>query len=316
MKTRKRILALLLAGLMALSLAACGGKSPADQSPREQTAQWLQKNTKSPAWGSIGGEWLMLAMSRGNCLPEGWAESYYKSVEKKLADCGGVLDARKYTEYSRTILALTALGKDPADAAGYNLLQPLADFDQTNFQGLNGTVYALLALDSGNYEIPPCPEGKYQASREEYVQLLLDREAEGGGWSLMGGGAEPDGTVMVLLALAPYRQQPEVQAAVERGLAYLSSRQDEQGGFGDSCESAAQAIIALTSLGISMDDARFQKNGRGFDERMMDFAIGDGSFCHSIGGEANTMATEQAFCALTALWRQEQGLSGLYAMAE
>ena len=315
MKMGKRILALMLAGLMLLSLAACGGSSTAG-SPREQTARWLEKNTQSPAWGSLGGEWLMLAMSRGDCLPEGWEESYYKSVEKKLADCGGVLDGRKYTEYSRTILALTALGKDPANVAGYNLLQPLADFDQTNFQGLNGTVYALLALDSGRYEIPPCPEGKYQASREEYVKLLLDKEAEGGGWSLMGGGAEPDGTVMVLLALAPYRQQPEVQAAVERGLAYLSGAQDEQGGFGDSCESAAQAVIALTTLGISMDDARFQKNGRGFDDRLMDFATGDGGFCHAAGMEANTMATEQAFCALTALWRQEQGLSSLYGMSE
>lgn len=315
MKTMKKLLALLLAGLMLLSLAACGGGKAA-ATPREQTARWLEKHTKSPAWGSLGGEWLMLAMSRGECLPEGWAESYYQSVEQKLADCGGVLDARKYTEYSRTILALTALGKDPANVAGYNLLQPLADFDQTNFQGLNGTAYALLALDSGKYEIPACPEGKYQASREEYVQLLLDREAEGGGWSLMNGPAEPDGTVMILLALAPYRQQPEVQAAVERGLAYLSSVQDAQGGFGDSCESAAQAVIALTALGVSLEDERFQKNGRGFDDRLMDFSTGDGGFCHAAGLEANTMATEQAFCALTALWRQEQGLSHLYAMKE
>jgi hypothetical protein len=32
----------------------------------------------------------------------------------------------KYTEYSRAALALTALGQDPSDVGGYNLLTPLA----------------------------------------------------------------------------------------------------------------------------------------------------------------------------------------------
>ena len=34
------------------------------------------------------------------------------------------------------------------------MLYPLANFKQVNWQGVNGTIYALLALDSKNYEIP------------------------------------------------------------------------------------------------------------------------------------------------------------------
>lgn len=42
-----------------------------------------------------------------------------------------LLHEKKYTEYSRVILALTAIGEDVTDVGGYNLLQPLSDFKQT-----------------------------------------------------------------------------------------------------------------------------------------------------------------------------------------
>ena len=47
---------------------------------------------------------------------------------------------------------------DPSDVNGYNMLYPLANFKQVNWQGVNGTIYALLALDSKNYEIPKLTE--------------------------------------------------------------------------------------------------------------------------------------------------------------
>ena len=48
------------------------------------------------------------------------------------------------------LLALTACGMDAANFAGYSMIAPLGDFDKTTGQGINGTLYALLALDCGN----------------------------------------------------------------------------------------------------------------------------------------------------------------------
>ena len=62
-------------------------------------------------------------------------DTYYKNVEDYIVSVDGVLSRKKNTEYSRVILALTAIGKNPADAAGFNLLLPLGDFDENGAAG-------------------------------------------------------------------------------------------------------------------------------------------------------------------------------------
>ncbi len=49
------------------------------------------------------------------------------------------------------ILALTAIGKDPTNVGGHNLLKGLDSMSYINKQGINGPVFALIALDSHNY---------------------------------------------------------------------------------------------------------------------------------------------------------------------
>ena len=88
--------------------------------------------------------------------------------------------------------------------AGYNLLEPLADYDQVIWQGINGPVYALLALDSREYEIPAAPEGKTQTTREKLIDYILEKEIASGGWALFGSSADPDITAMTIQALAAY----------------------------------------------------------------------------------------------------------------
>ena len=125
---------------------------------------------------------------------------------------------KKYSEYSRTILGLTAIGEDVTDVGGYNLLQPLSDFDQTIWQGVNGTIWALVAFDSHDYEIPEAEEGKNQTTREKLIDDILKNEVSGGGWSIFGG-ADSDMTGMALQALAPYyNSNSSVKAAVDRAV--------------------------------------------------------------------------------------------------
>ena len=96
----------------------------------EDVGNYLYETVSNPQVGSIGGEWTILGLARsGIDIPDEYYEKYYRTVEEYVKDCGGVLHEKKYTEYSRVIIALTAIGKDPSDVAGYNLLTPLGDFE-------------------------------------------------------------------------------------------------------------------------------------------------------------------------------------------
>lgn len=296
----KRFVALFLC--LSLLLCGCGGAETDDQlSPvLEETAAVLLEKVPSPTPGSVGGEWTVFGMSRwGGNVPAGWHEGYEALLNDYVTRCGGVLHERKYTEYSRVILAVTAMGSDAADVAGFDLTAPLEDFEQTVFQGVNGAIYALLALDAGGYGS--------DTIRERYVTHILEKELPGGGWTLMGDTPEADLTAMALQALAKYRSREDVSAAVDRGLEVLS-------GIGyETSESVSQAIVALTELGISIDDARFVSDGRTLLDLLLEYRNEDGMFRHMSGPEGDLLATEQAFYALVSLALAREGGS-LYQM--
>ena len=313
----KRLSALLLLLAMLVSLAACGK----EETPIEKTARYLQAQIPEPTCAAVGGDWLVFGLARsGLKAPQKYFDTYYKNVEDYIVSVDGVLSRKKNTEYSRVILALTAIGKNPADAAGFNLLLPLGDFDETVRQGVNGVIFALLALDSGGYEIPEAPEAETQATRELYVGELLRREIPDGGWALTGGTPDADMTAMALQALVKYRDRQDVEDAVQRGLAALSALQEPNGAYlswdEENSESVCQVIVALTELGISLDDERFVKNGQTLPQVLERFACEDGSYRHSLNGNSDEMATEQAFYALAAIHRAETGKTTLYDMTD
>lgn len=327
----KKIVCILLAAAMLFILCGCSAEQT-EQLPAvtevtvvtaentlQKTAQWLRSEVPEAVFGSVGGEWLALGLARSEL--EGMEEyllDYGERVAAYTAELGGVLHAKKYTEYSRVILAWTAIGRDATDVGGFNLLVPLADFEQTVFQGLNGPIYALIALDCGGYEIPENETFNTQATRDMYVDYIVNAEHPDGGWSLSNGPAEIDITAMALQALSKYQDRPDVQKAVERGLTYLSEKQNVNGGFadgnGETSEAISQTIVALTELGISLEDARFVKNGNTLKDALLRFQLSDGSFSHLMDSDTDLLATEQAFYALVAIDRMEQGMTSLYSM--
>ena len=314
-----KLLCILLLLSLLLSLTACGKQA----NQLEKTAGYLQAQIAAPGTGSVGGDWLIFGLARsGVKVPQKYFDAYYENVEAAVREKNGVLSDRKYTEYSRTVLALTAIGKNPVDVAGFDLLKPLADFEQVTKQGINGTIFALLAMDSGKYEIPENPDAAVQATRQMYVDELLARELPDGGWTLTGGEPDVDITAMTLQALAKYRDQADVTAAVERGLAVLSSLQEPDGGYvswgSSNSESVAQVIVALTELGVPLDDERFVKNGVTVEDALLRFAQESGAFVHVLDGSGGDdgMATEQAFYALAAIHRAKTGKTTLYDMTD
>jgi len=308
----------LIAAVLLSSVFAAPADEPA--AAAERAAAWLLEAVPAPQPGPVGGEWTVLALARMETeVPNGYFEGYYCRLEELVQRRQGVLHEKKYTEYARTVLALTAIGKDPRDVGGYDLLAPLGDYDQTVWQGIMGPIMALLALDSGNYEMPRAPEGKNQAERTLYVNYILAQQLPDGGFSVGGETGDPDVTAMALQALAKYRGQEEVDQAVRRGVECLASLQASGGGYeswgAESVESVAQVIVALCELGVSPADERFVSEKGTLIDVLLSYACA-GGFSHLPGGNADIMATEQAAYALAALARFEQGGASLYTMTD
>lgn len=274
----KRVLAIVLAAacLMAGGIAAFASTNTA----RNNVLNFIQINVTAPTVSSVGGEWAVLALARGNAnVSANYFNAYINRVRDVLRINNGNLPGPR-TEFARVVLALTALGIDVTDVDGRNLITPLEDFAAVTAQGINGAVFALLALDSNGWGST--------ALRQQYVDFLLGREIAGGGFAL-GNATSPaaDITGMVLAALAPYANQPAVAAAVSRGLAVL------QPIMFTTAEHAAWAVIAQRRHNTNYDVAL---------ATLLTFQQSNGSFRHNAAGSGNTqMATEQAALALVAL---------------
>lgn len=290
----------------------------------QTTGDYLEELAKKtpPVVNSVGGEWLILGLARsGREVPAGYYENVLAYVNENINQ-KEQLHRSKSTDNARVILALTAIGKDVTDVAGHNLLQGLSDMKYLKKQGINGPIWALIAYDCHNYEIPTVYEGGEQVTREGLIETILSAQLPDGGWALSGTNSDADMTAMALEALAPYYQSNEkVKTAADAAIQMLSKLQKSDGHFGSldvtNSESSAQVIVAMTALGIDPNtDARFVKNTRSVVNALCDFYVDGGGFKHIVTEGRDGMATEQGYYALTALYRMMKGQTRLFDMTD
>ena len=281
----------------------------------------IKKKVPTPQVGSTNGEWAVLGLARGNAsVTNSYYDGYYDRVVayvKANINSKGQLDSNKSTENSRIVLALTAIGEDPTSVGGRNLLTALNDLTYVKKQGSNGPIWALIAVDSGNYEY---------TKREQLIEAILADRTDDGGWTYGEGGADADMTAMAIQALAPYNddEHPTVKSAISTALKLLSGMQNDDGGFSSmgyrNCESAAQVVVALSALGLDANtDSRFVKNGHSVLENLLTYEQADGSFWHLIDGSGNAnnqMSAEQGTYALVAYDRYVKNKNSLYDMTD
>lgn len=270
----------------------------------------------TPTVNSIGGEWMVIGLARsGRPVPAGYYDNVVEYVKAK-ADANERLHRAKVTDNARVILALTSIGKDVTNVGGHNLLKGLDNMDYIQTQGINGPIWALIALDSHNYPTSG------DVTREKLIQAILDAQLPGGGWTLSGNDADPDMTAMAIQSLTPYYKTNEtVKATVDKALEALSALQRNDGGFGSwgtvNSESCAQVIVALTALGIDPTaDSRFVKNDLTVLDALASFYVTGGGFRHTAGGDLDGMATEQGYYALAAYYRFVNAQTRLYDMSD
>ena len=280
----------------------------------KHASKWELSNVTNPTYTD---EWDILGLVRGDIeVPKGYYETYYKNLVKAVKEKDGNLSSRKYTEYSRVIIALSALGYDPTDVSGYNLVEKLYNFDDVSKQGINGVIFALIALDTKDFEI----KGDLN-SREMMINFILENQLKDGGFALSGDNGEVDITAMALQALAKYKDEEKVKVAIEKALNFLSKTQLGNGGFGseegENVESASQVLVAINSLGISAKDERFVKNGKTIVDAINKFEVKGGGYKHLLTDKnANDMATEQVLYALVSQERLNKGKTSLYDMSD
>ena len=296
---------------------------PADwKTPYRKTQTYLKSAVPNPTVNSVKGEWAIIGLARSDAsMSTNYYSSYYDRVvayvEEKINN-EGQLHTVKSTENARVALAVTAIGKDPRNVGGHNLLTALNDVTYVNQQGVNGPIWALLALDSKNYDAP---------GREELIASILRQQFEDGGWAVTPEGSTPattadvDMTAMAIQALAPYyNTRKDVKNAVDKALICLSGKQLGDGRFQSwgttNSESAAQVVVALSALGIDADkDTRFVKSGNSALDGLLSFAVKTGGFGHD-DNVVNQMATEQAYYALAAYDRFDRKANRLYDMRD
>ncbi len=293
--------------------------------------EYVKLETSNPSLGSTYGEWAVLAEARGNVSASVWYDKYLSNIAKSVASMNGKLDntstQTKHTEYSRVILALTALGEDATKFTGsngtvYNLVEPLFEKNGSTYrvseQGNNGTAFALIALDSGNYY----DNATGTTARNAWIKSLCDAQINNGAWGIDTDfpGSNVDMTAMVVQALAPYcSTNATVKAAVDKAVKWLSAEYQKTGNYG-SAESAAQVIVALSALGIdAKTDSRFQHNGISVLSNFLSYADPNSKgFLHDKqpNSTVNQMASEQAAYTLVAYDRYVNGSKRLYDMSD
>lgn len=285
-----------------------------------------QANTvTAPSFGTNAGEWTVFGLARGGYYANDsqYFADYYDRIVEYVNDTAakvnmsGALDKNKSTDNSRLIMALSAIGKDATAVGNWNLVEAYSagGINWIRKQGMNGTIWTLIALDCGNYATSD------PTIRQQCVDSILSAQHNDGGWSLVTAKAQPsnvDITGMTLTALYPYRDQPAVAAACETAFNWLSESQLDNGGFpygkGETSESCVWAIVAATTWGINPDtDPRFIKNGNSPIDNLLTYYLeDDAKFEHIRGAGANAMATDQATYGLVAYDRLVNGKTALY----
>lgn len=293
---------------------------------------YIQSAVSAPVVSYLFGEWAVLGQARAKVpLSEAYIAAYYEKVVAYVkANIGSDGILRKpddkntpvITDNERIALALTAIGKDPANVGGKNLLTALQDKDimkvtDTSNTDINGLVMGLLALNSRNYT----------SDTSWLVQAVLAQQNEDGSWRASAdtkSAGDVDMTAMALQALAPYYKDggnETVNTAVNKALQWLS---DKYKGTGyTSAESCAQVVIALSALNLDANtDARFTKTVEGKTlsvlGNLLQYRVAEnGGFKHQFADKAvNEMATEQALCAMAAYARFTEKANALYDMTD
>lgn len=230
-----------------------------------------------------------------------------------IAECIKRLDTTTnvaMTNIDRKIMTLTARGIDCSKLSKYNNGKPFIDAKGNevddfvsilyNYRGgytINGPIFALNALDMGNYTIPE----NAVWTREKLLETILNHKYLSDGFGL-------DMVTMLMQSIAPYQNDPvygeRVKAKLWEGFDIVMNSFGTdpfdnpfgvQWGGVYTSEGASQIICALSAMGVDVHtDVRLNNGKDSVLTSFLNYAdFDEGYFAHSNTTPKNAMATYQ-----------------------
>lgn len=246
---------------------------------------------KVPGIEDVNGLYVVFSLARAGFKADSFYDDVYEKINAQLCSLkmtGKVYDENsdKYiTEksiisdgyasqtYAKIALCIEALGKDPADVGGFNIIDKLVDRSVYNSSSIYSRESMILfALDAADAYIP---EGDKYLTREELVNTITDDVDNQIETSISWGSI--DSAAMAIQPLAPYVKKDianvskaAVTAACDKALRFIESMQGTDGTYGDSYSSSNVWTLAqvMTTAGLfgcdilsESDGSDFVKNG-------------------------------------------------------
>lgn len=232
------------------------------------------------------------------------------SIKSETLNASSIAD----TECAKYIFLALASKKTPISLTNIDMVSILKS-KQDNTTGLFNSYLSfhatdMLALDAvhADYDV------------NKAVQALLTAQAVNGGWQSEDYYThnmvdDNDNTAFILIALALHKNIAGVNDAITKGLAYLKTAQNADGGYNsqwgtNNSNTAAMVLIALIDNGINVATSDYSK----IINKLNDFKNPDGSYRYTTDADQtnNALATCQVFLALSAL---EKGQSAFKLLA-
>ena len=269
-------------------------------------------------------EWMDLGLYENLIENTNSGYNYDFVIADRLSDLDVTTNVAM-TNIARKVLMLTARGFNCTKLSEYNSGNPYKDSKGNdvddlvrtlyNYAGdytINGPVFALLALDMGNYTVPE--DAKW--TRNDLLDMLLNHKYLSDGFGIDMVGA-------IMYAIAPYQDDPlygeRVKLKLNEGLDLILDNMSDAYSFDSmgatNSESAGWVMMALCSMGIDWNvDPRFS-NGQGqsgLQNWMDNFAnVGEGYFHHTTSVRNNALATyEGCYASMWYLGFLEHGGQG------
>lgn len=253
-------------------------------------------------------EWMQLGIYENLPQDNGPNTNNGFDIVKEIKDLN-VGPKGRMTDIARLTMLLTSRGYDCSNLAKYNGGKPfldgsnneidnlVANIASTTDGGVNGRIFALCALDMGNYTLP----ANGARSRESLLEQLLNHEYGSDGYDV-------DMVGMLMYAIAPYQEvsgyEERTKAKLDEGVEAILKEMREDYTFHSwgtvNSESVAQVICALASCGIDpYSDPRFGDGDRTILTQWMDmFSTPDGFKHVQSESASNLLATYESCYAL------------------
>ncbi len=319
MKTFKKIAALMMTIIIAVSMTGCHYKTGLEDDGTQThiveaingAGEYLVKKITSPTYGD---ETAIIALNRSTYV-DYWhnrSEMYEQGLNHVLKSNGFMLGDKGeiyYDGYPDVIMAHTAIGVYADKSSSAVLTQGISYDEALMLGGTLNKVEALAALECGKYEIYE----KGDITRQDLIDFAMELQLADGsfGYKTMAddGVSKLKLTAAAVTSLALTEEGGDVEAAVKSGVDYLMANITESA----TPDEITSTIVALNTAGVSAMDV----NGEDMTQWLIKYQKKDGSCSFNADDKkGNEKDTAVVLLGLASQYRFNTEMSSVYDMRD